>query len=461
MKVHIKTDFKTSIKTGIKAFLLFVAFVVSTSVYAQQPINLSQVGATAVSAAATPGDAAAGANAAPVFNFALLFNSSSYDRMRSMGVGQNVASTGLLGIYCGFNTSPTTISSGSFSPIGCDNADNLLVNLKTPLPAGTNVIGHVICDSGCSSSAGFADNTTFTAGTTAVNIAGGWYTTSPTNCTTGNACAPELTIDRKLFVQDFQGTSPWVDSCTVANCSINLGNWGGSALGTPTNFGTTPGAVISGSVNASLFSGTTALGTPNTFGTTAPTGNALGVNASLFVGTALVSGSAPVPISSTTAANTKTNPIFNAPSDGTNVITAAISALGTAPTGTEVETVQAVLEPFTSGGLSAAVGGSTPSQALTTTTNVKASAGQLYGYMIYNPNASAVFVEYYNTATTPGTIGATTNLILEFAVPGTGAANVNFTNGVAFSSGIAVAVATTATGAVAPGTGLTITTLFK
>ena len=38
-------------------------------------------------------------------------------------------------------------------------------------------------------------------------------------------------------------------------------SYAGTALGAPTNFGTTPGAVISGSVNASLFLGTTAAAT--------------------------------------------------------------------------------------------------------------------------------------------------------------------------------------------------------
>lgn len=75
-----------------------------------------------------------------------------------------------------------------------------------------------------------------------------------------------------------QSTSPWV---------IDVSKWANTTLGVPTNFGTTPGAVIAGSVNASLFSGTTALGTPNTFGATAPTGNALGVNSALFVATTL------------------------------------------------------------------------------------------------------------------------------------------------------------------------------
>ncbi|PWU06090.1 MAG: hypothetical protein C5B43_02305 [Verrucomicrobia bacterium] len=55
----------------------------------------------------------------------------------------------------------------------------------------------------------------------------------------------------------------------AANSSVNVNQWAGSALGTPTNFGTTPTAVIAGSVNASIFAGTTAL---------TQTGNALDVN---------------------------------------------------------------------------------------------------------------------------------------------------------------------------------------
>jgi hypothetical protein len=44
---------------------------------------------------------------------------------------------------------------------------------------------------------------------------------------------------------------------TSTNISTNLAQWAGTALGAPANFGTTPGAVIAGSVNASLFIGTT------------------------------------------------------------------------------------------------------------------------------------------------------------------------------------------------------------
>lgn len=42
-----------------------------------------------------------------------------------------------------FNTTPTTITTGNASPLQLDSAANLLVNLKTSLPTGSNVIGAV------------------------------------------------------------------------------------------------------------------------------------------------------------------------------------------------------------------------------------------------------------------------------------------------------------------------------
>jgi hypothetical protein len=85
---------------------------------------------------------------------------------------------------------------------------------------------YVDCATGCSGSS-FQDNSSFTAGTTSIGITGGWYAASPTACTTGNACAPSMTIDRKMFVQDFQGTSPWVVSNggTFATQSAQSGTW--------------------------------------------------------------------------------------------------------------------------------------------------------------------------------------------------------------------------------------------
>jgi hypothetical protein len=70
----------------------------------------------------------------------------------------------------------------------------------------------VHCVVGCTASGGFSDNAAFTAGSSPIGITGGWYSSSPTSCTSGNACAPQLTSDRKLYVQAFEGTSPWIVS---------------------------------------------------------------------------------------------------------------------------------------------------------------------------------------------------------------------------------------------------------
>lgn len=81
------------------------------------------------------------------------------------------------------------------------------------------------------------------------------------------------------------------------------------------------------------------------------------------------------------------------------------------------------------------------SAASTNATVVKASAGQLYGYYIYNANASMRKVAFHNTASTP-TAGA--SIFFSLCIPGASAANVAFPNGIAFSTGIAF---TTVTGA--------------
>jgi len=130
-----------------------------------------------------------------------------------------------------------------------------LWNVTAVQPTGSNF--RIVCDSGCGGASSFGDNAAFTAGTTPINITGGWYSASATNCTSGSACAPQLTIDRKMYVEDFQGTSPWLVSGTVtttppANASTNITQYaGGSLTGTVTAYGTAPTGNVFG-VNASV-----------------------------------------------------------------------------------------------------------------------------------------------------------------------------------------------------------------
>ncbi len=142
-------------------------------------------------------------------------------------------------------------------------------------------------------------------------------------------------------------------------------------------------------------------------------------------------------VSPTTAANTKTNPFFDAPSDGANQITAAISALGTAPTGTEVETVQSVLLPFTSGGLSTSY---TAAAASTNATNVKNAAGQVYSITATNTTTTAYYLRMYNLSSAP-TCSSATGFVETLPVGGASAGSMGgFTRntdiGQAYSTGI-------------------------
>ena len=75
----------------------------------------------------------------------------------------------------------------------------------------------------------------------------------------------------------------------------------------------------------------------------------------------------------------------------------------------------------------------------TNATSIKASAGKVTGWYIYNSNASARKVAFHDTAGTPT---AGTNVYLSIIIPGLAAANVSFPNGIAFSSGIAITTVT-------------------
>jgi hypothetical protein len=121
-------------------------------------------------------------------------------------------------------TTPISILGGYYTTGGAPTLSN---GSAARARIDSNSYLYVDCVTGCSASAGFADNSAFTAGTTPIGIIGGWYAASPTACTTANACAPSLTIDRKLFVQDFQGTSPWVVSNggTFAVQAAQSGTW--------------------------------------------------------------------------------------------------------------------------------------------------------------------------------------------------------------------------------------------
>jgi len=79
------------------------------------------------------------------------------------------------------------------------------------------------------------------------------------------------------------------------------------------------------------------------------------------------------------------------------------------------------------------------SAATTNLTNIKASAGKVTGWYIYNSNGSARKVAFHNTAGTP-TAGA--SIYYSLVIPALSAANVSFPDGIDFSTGIAISTVT-------------------
>lgn len=72
---------------------------------------------------------------------------------------------------------------------------------------------------------------------------------------------------------------------------------------------------------------------------------------------------------------------------------------------------------------------------------VKATAGQVYGYYVSNSGAAAAYLKFYNATAASVTVGTTTP-VLTLLVPAGAAANVGLPYPVAFSTAITVAATT-------------------
>jgi hypothetical protein len=174
------------------------------------------------------------------------------------------------------------------------------------------------------------------------------------------------------------------------------------------------------------------------------------------------------------ATHSKTNPLFGNISDGTNSLTADISAYGTAPTGTEALGVNAFITntvpvsygsgtftvsptAITTSGIAIA---NASESSLTAAVVVKASAGNLFGFQITNGSASVCYVEFINASSAPS-LG--TNAVFSFAVPASGTLTLppgTFALN-QFSTGISVGMATAYNGSSACGTAATGVIFYK
>ncbi len=225
-------------------------------------INLSQIGGTSVSSGlydsgntALKVNCVVGCSAAGSFTDNTAFTTGSTSVTNVSGL---------------FNDSATNLTSGNAGAIRATTDRMMFVNIGklggTAL-SGANVVDagntafRVNCVTGCSASAGFTDNSAFTAGTTSETNTGGVFNNDGLAAvTSGNAAAFRITNNRALHVNlrnasgteigtasnpvrtDPTGTTTQPVSGTVtttppANASTNVAQFGGTNIVTGTGAG--------------------------------------------------------------------------------------------------------------------------------------------------------------------------------------------------------------------------------
>jgi hypothetical protein len=225
-------------------------------------INLNQIGGGSVSSALyDSGNTALKVNCIVGCSAAGSFTDNSAFTTGSTSV------TNVSGL---FNDTATNLTSGNAGAIRATTDRMLFVNIGKiggTVPALTGSSLNVNCTGGCSSSAGFTDNSAFTAGTTTETNVGGVFNDGLTALTSGNAAAARITPNRGVHVNlrnnsgteiatsanplriDPTGTTTQPVSgtvtanagtgqfnviCTAANCPMNVAQFGGSAVVTGT-----------------------------------------------------------------------------------------------------------------------------------------------------------------------------------------------------------------------------------
>lgn len=199
-------------------------------------------------------------------------------------------------------------------------------------------------------------------------------------------------------------------------------------LATVTTVGTVTAVTA---ISNALPAGTNLLGKVGIDQTTLGTTNNVSVSASTGAGTsALIKDDTAFGDGVTTGLLSATTRLYN----GTNYDRwrASVGATGAAAV---VDT------PATSGGLSIITG-----SIAGTATAIKASAGQLYGYHLFNTTAAVAYVQIFNVASGSVTVGTTAPTI-SIGIPASGGVTVNFDKGIAFATAISFACTTTRAGA--------------
>lgn len=398
-----------------------------------------------------------------------LFNGSTWDRVRSLSAynlssgasGVGIQASGMLGQY---NTSLPAANSGYYYvPQLTAKAQMMTVMMDA---AGNNRGANVNASNQLSVS---IDN--FGPASIAVTQSGAWNVGLTSSTVTLNVNVQNTVPVSGTFWQATQPVSGtfWQTtqpiSLTTLSTVVNLGQLGGTTptfTGSSLNVDVTNTVPVSGTFwqatqPISLTTLSTVVNVAQ-LGGTAPTYTSGNLNVEVANASIPVTGTfwqTTQPVSGTVTANAGTGTLNVSVQNSTLAVTESGTWTvqpGNTPNTTPWLTTQS---PATSGGLSIYSGSIT-----TTVTAIKTSAGQLYGWHIFNANATTIYVQIFNVATGSVTLG-TTAPTMALGIPAGGGANVMTDSGIAFATAISVACTTTRTGSTAPASSVDLNFFYK
>lgn len=335
-----------------------------------------------------------------------------------------------------FNTTQPTFTTGQRGDLQLTARGGVIVS------TGTDIF-HITCDSGCTGTGGtsISDNGVFTQSTTTETPISGLFTSAYTAATAGHSTVWQMTSDGNGFVNiaKIAGTA-WA---TAASGIPKVGITDAAGTGVTLNAdGGLPIHVQNGSTTVTEASTITQNQASSALTAAVMYGNNGTADARI-----VAKGSTPA----SGDVGMVTRPLM--PSDGTNTMPTMDAAAragymrptdGTnfMPMGDAAARAIIVKPPVATAVVASALSNSA--------TQVVNAAGTLDSYYCYNPNASVVFVQFFNTSTP--TVG-TTGPVWSIGIPATQGANLSNVN-LSFSTAIYVAATTTVTGGTAPGTAL-------
>lgn len=313
------------------------------------------------------------------------------------------------------------------------------VTISAALPAGTNVIGHVINDA----SSAVIGHVIVDSGSIVVTNAGTFAVQAV--CTNAGTFAVQAAQSGTWNITNISGTVSLPTGASTAAKQPALGTAGSASadvitiqgISSMTKLLVTPDSVAlpaNQSVNVSQINGVTTLmgngvtGTGSQRVTIASDNTAFAVNSTLSAETTKVIGTVNIASAQTLATVTTVTTV--------STVTAVTAISNALPAGTNT-LGQVGLVPVTSGGSSLY---SVLSTAAVLTAQIKGSAGQVYSLEMFNTTGTIAYVRLYNQTGAPAsTDGA--NILWRGAVPSnTSGAGfvVDWPEGKAFGTGIGI-----------------------